>query len=271
MKNLDLYALFQAEEYAVQQALKNHRLIDSDPYHGRLERFPPLLRDVFILADDKLCDAIQKHINLGADLDATPSDFGLTALQKCFIDGKQAAMRLLLRAGAKTGWTADQIAIALGETPVTPKTGEFDPFLFACHVGNIDAATTYFLQFSTGHVNNPDALFNAVTARAPNIVAWLLEKGFDPNAVDDNGWGALEHAVDNDDVATSEVLLSAGADPFGGPEKDYTSPVENATSEQMRALFVRHGINPARFAYAINPESVKLTFSARNNFDPRRI
>lgn len=89
---------------------------------------------------------------------------------------------------------------------------------------------------------------------------WLLDEGFDPNAVDDVKWGALERAVYNDDLATAEVLLAAGADPFGAPKKEYASPVRKAISEQMRALFVRFRVNPAKFEYDINPETVRLSF-----------
>ncbi len=170
-----------------------------------------------------------------------------------------ASMRLLIRSGAKTGWTSDQVAIALGDVPASPQTGDIDPFWFACRVGNIAAARKYASKFNAGRNKDSGAVIAAVKARASEVVKWLMDLGFDPNAVDDIEWGALERAVDNDDVATAEALLAAGAEPFGSPTKSYTSPVEKATSDSMRRLFVAYGVNPAKFEYAPSLESLKLS------------
>lgn len=169
-------------------------------------------------------------------------------------------MRLLIKAGAKTAWTTDQADIALGETPHLPETGAVDPFLFACAVGNINAVIAYVSRTEVGRRKKPEAVIAAVEARAADIVAWLMDKGFDPNAPDDIYSGALEKAVNNDDVATAEVLLTAGADLFGSPKRDYSSPMKCAVSEPMRVLFVRYGVNPTQFRYATTPETVPLPF-----------
>jgi len=265
MNTLELHALFQADEQAVQQALLEHGSIDTDPFHVRLDHerlkeFPPILRDVIVLSNDTLCDALHKHLGAGEDPDAAPANYGTTAFRMCLAEGKLEAMRILISAGAKTGWTVDQTTIALGEVPSSPVTGEADPFLFACRVGNFEAASAYLSASDAGRRIASEAVTEAVTARATNIVEWLLDEGFDPNAVDNIDWGALERAVVNDDIATAEVLLAAGANPYGPPEKDYSSPVKRAISEQMRAMFVRFGINPAHFEYEVNPESVRLAF-----------
>ncbi len=265
MNNSEMHALLQAEERAVQTALLKHGLLDANPYHTRRERerlkaFPPLLSDAISLSGDALRSAIHGHIAAGENLEVTPAKFGMTAFQVCFREGKLEAMRILLRAGAKTKWAADQVSIAMGEVPPLPETGETDPFLFACLTGNLEAARAYVSISDAGTQKNHEAITNAVTARATDIVIWLLDEGFDPNAVDDIKWGALERAVYNDDLATAEALLAAGANPFGAPEKEYTSPVREATSEQMRALFVRFGVNPAKFEYDISPEAARLSF-----------
>ncbi len=280
MNTLELHALFQAEERAVQRALLEHGLLEANPSHTRfdrkrLEEFPPILRDVCSLSGEALKNALRERLAAGEYLDATPEHFGVTPIQRCFGDGKLDAMRILLGVGAKTKWTADQISIALGEVPSSPETGKADPFLFACRVDNLEAARMYYPNSDASHHKHPEAVTEAVTARATDIVAWLLEEGFDPNAVDDINWGALERAVDNEDIGTAEVLLAAGADPFGFPEKEYTSPVEKAVSEQMRALFVRFGVYPAKFEYDINPEGVRLSFLpekvlTREEFDSSR-
>jgi hypothetical protein len=264
MNNSELHALFQVEEHAVQTALLKHGLLDADPYtrrdRERLKAFPPLLYDIISLSGDALKNALHRHIAAGEDLEVTPAKFGMTAFQVCFREGKLEAMRILLRAGAKTKWTADQVSIALGEVPHLPETGKTDLFLFACRIGNLDAARAYFANSDAGAQQHHEAITNAVTARATDIVIWLLEMGFDPNAMDGIKWGALECAVDNDDLETAEVLLAAGADPFGALETEYASPVSKATSEKMRALFVRFGVNPAKFEYDINPLTPRLSF-----------
>ncbi|MEP5759324.1 MAG: hypothetical protein ABJ327_08490 [Litoreibacter sp.] len=265
MKNSELHASLEVEEHVVQNALREHGLLDADPNRIRDDRerwkeFPPLVKDAITLSGDALNSALRKHLAAGENLDATPVEFGMTAFQVCFREGKLEAMRTLLGAGAKTTWTKDQVSIAMGGVPPMPETGKADPFLFACRVGNLDAARVYISGSDAGAKENPEAITKAVTARATDIVIWLLGEGFDPDAVDDIGWGALERAVDNEDIATAEALLVAGADPFGSPEKDYTSPVREAASELMRALFVRFGVHPAKFEYDVNPSGVPLWF-----------
>lgn len=257
----ELLGMFQAHERTVQEALQAHGIVGTDPCLESLGKLPAVLKDAYLLPDDQLCKAIRQHIAAKADLDATAPDHPtFTALKQCFANGKLGAMRLLLTTGAATQWTADQQAIALGHVPVLPEIGQDDPFLFACRVGNLEAAISYAPTSPVAHAKSPKAVTEAIKARAPRVVGWLLGEGFDPNAVDDIGWGALQRAVDNDDVATADVLLAGGAAPFGSPEKDYTSPVAMAVSEGMRALFVGCGINPARFKFDVNPESIPLAF-----------
>ena len=260
MTDLDLLAELQAQERAVLDALAAHGLMPPDPDRARLETLPPLLRDVHELPDEALCEAIGRHVAAGVDVDASPPDYGITAFRICRGEGKLAAMRALIRAGARTGWSADQIAIALGEVPDAPETGEEDPFVFACRVGNLAAAAAYSPSLEVGETPPGEAVLAAVRARSPELVRWLMARGFDPNAADRCGIGALQSAVSGDDVATAEVLLAAGADPNGVPPKDYTSPIRSAASEAMRALFVSRGISPFAFEYALGPDDVRVPF-----------
>lgn len=258
MNNLELHALFQAEEEALERAFKYHGLANEDDHQERLAAFPKLMQDVFEFPDDVLCKKLKSHVAAGADVDTTPANYGVTAFRLCFFDGKMASMRVLLAAGAQTGWTPDQVSLALGEVPEVPQTGKADPFRFACRVGNLEAAQAYLAKFETGLHKSSDAVIAAVKACAADVVKWLMDLGFDPNAVDDIKWEALEHAVDNDDVATAEVLLAAGAAPFGSQEKDYTSPVENAVSDNMRRLLVKYGVSPTSFRYGPSLEYPNL-------------
>ena len=258
MNNLELHALFQAEEEALKRAFEDHGLTRDDPDRQWMKDAQSVLVDVVELPDHKLCEKLAKHIKSGANIDTTPNDSWAKALHYCFMTGKKASMRLLLAAGATTGWTPDQVSLALGEIPAMPQTGNADPFCFACHVGNMDAARAYLTKFDAGRNKSSEAVIAAVKARATDIVKWLMDLGFDPNAVDDIKWEALERAVDNEDITTAEVLLAAGAAPYGSQEKSYTSPVKNAVSDNMRRLFVKYGVNPADFDYGPSLENPNL-------------
>ena len=256
MTPLELLAAFEADERAVQQALSDHGLLRPDPNLGRLERFSGLFRDVLTLPDAELCVALEARLAAGEDPDASPGHFDMSPLQVCFRDGKLNALRMLLRAGARTRWNKDERAIALGNVPTAPDTDQADLFLFACRVGNLDAAKSYASSSQAWCARSSEPLTEAVRAGASPIVAWLMDNGFDPNAVDDIGRGALELAVDRNDVTTAELLLSHGADPFGPPERDYSSAVDKVRGAPMRALFVRYGVNPGRLAFETSVEHV---------------
>ena len=259
MNNLELHASFQAEEEALQQAFKNHGLLKDDLDQERPQDVTEIKHDAFRLPDDVLCEKLKAYIEAGADVDAGATDNRSSAFYDCFWYGKMASMRLLLRAGAQTHWTADQVSLALGNVPATPQTGTADPFCVACRLGNFDAARAYRLKFDAGRNKSSDAVMAAVQARAADIVKWLMDLGFDPNAEDEIKVAALERAVDNDDIATAKVLLEAGAAPLGSQEKDYTSLAEKTVSNEMRVLFVKHGVNPAQFDYGPCLENLKFS------------
>lgn len=258
MNNLELYSRLQAEEDAIRGAFERYNLMPRDPNHERTKELPALLQDVLEYPDDVLCEKLEEHIASGADIDETAPRSGIKAVQVCFWEGKMASLRLLLRAGAATKWTPDQVALVLGEVPDHPQTNGTDPFLFACRVGNIDAALSYLTRFDAGRGRDPEAVFEAVRARAPALVRWLMEVGFDPNAQDDGKGCALELAARNDDVETAEALLLAGAAPFGLADKPHLSPVKLATSDRMRRLFVSFGVHPAKFVFGEILENPRL-------------
>ena len=258
MNSLKLLASFQAEESALSQAFSNHGLHRDSSYQGLSGEFSDLMRDVLNLPDNELCEKLREHIDSGADVEEIPPGYGVTPFGRCFGAGKMASMRLLIRSGAKTEWTADQVSLALGDVPSSPQTGDADPFWFACRVGNIAATREYVSKFNVGRDKDSSAVIAAVKARASDVVTWLMDLGFDPNAVDDIKWEALELAVDNDDTATAMALLAAGAAPHGSQEKSYTSPVRNADSDDMRGIFVKYGVNPADFEYGPSLESPNL-------------
>lgn len=258
MKNMELHALFQAEEEALTRAFNEHGLDKNNADEDWLSNVSGILSQVYSLEDEVLCEKLTEHIQSEPIANMTQNGTWGRALHYCFMTGKKASMRCLLIAGARLDWTPDQVSLALGEVPSTPQIGKADPFCFACQVGNLEAAREYLTLFETGRNKSSDAVMAAVRARDTEIVQWLMTMGFDSNAIGENGWEALERAVENDDVATAEVLLAAGAEPHGSQEKSYTSPVQSAVSGDMRRLFVKYGVNPADFKYGPSMESLSL-------------
>lgn len=258
MNNMELHASFQAEEEALTRAFKDHGLSKNNSDEEWLGNVPGVLEQVYSLPDEVLCQKLAEHIRSEPIVNSSLQDTWGRALHYCFMTGKRASMRCLLIAGARLDWTPDKVSLALGGVPSKPQTGKADPFCFACQVGNMEAVQEYLALFDTGHNKSPEAVMAAVKGRYTEIVRWLLDMGFDPNANDDDKWEALERAVDNDDIATAEVLLAAGAEPHGSQEKSYTSPVKEAVSDAMRRLFVKYGVNPADFEYGPSLESPSL-------------
>ncbi|MGB0901910.1 ankyrin repeat domain-containing protein [Halocynthiibacter sp.] len=262
MNTLELHARLQAEERAVQDALRDHNLQSRyQEYRDKqLDRFLPILRDAIKLPDDELCPVLHQHLAAGEDIEASPRGYGMTAVKRCFYDGKLAAMRLLIRAGARTNWTKDQVAIALGDAPIDPDTKGLDPFLFACRVGNLDAVKAYAAASPVYKNRADEALIDCVQSRAVLIVAWLLAEGFSPNASTKHGSSALKYAAENDDIETADLLLKAGATPYGQSENEFMSAAAMATTDRMRRVFVQNGVHPAYFNYALNPEAPEMGF-----------
>jgi len=77
MNNLEVHALFQAEEEALQQAFQRHDLIGRDYNQEGLLAFPSLLQDVFKFPDDVLCQKLKTQIDAGAEIDATLAEKGI--------------------------------------------------------------------------------------------------------------------------------------------------------------------------------------------------
>jgi ankyrin repeat protein len=77
------------------------------------------------------------------------------------------------------------------------------------------------LNFHMSHAEENPLLKDAIDA--PSLVYWaslgrtesvrqLLSKGANPNAVDAEGWSALQAAAENGHLEVTEMLVRAGAD-----------------------------------------------------------
>ena len=62
------------------------------------------------------------------------------------------------------------------------------------------------------------------------VRAWLIDRGADPNRIDENGFAPLHCAAEAGNAAACEDLLKAGADPYIRNQDGYTA-LHNATSE----------------------------------------
>lgn len=256
MNSLEFHSAFIAEADSLARALARHSLVEKCPENG-IGNLPEIFRDIVeIDSDDELSEKLRQHIASGVDIDQVQQGTRATAMWRCFNSGKRASMRVLIKAGAKTEWTPEQVAIALGDVPELPQSINTDLFCFACSVGNIAAARAYISKFETGLSKSSKAVTAAVKARAANVIEWLISQGFDPNAVEDFGWFALERAMYNNDVATAEALLVAGASPHGLPVS--SSPVNAVATNEMLQLFIKYGANPANFEYGPSLEAPKF-------------
>lgn len=94
----------------------------------------------------------------------------------------------------------------------------FTPLHLACFFGREEVVAWLIGEGAavTEAARNPSAvhpLHSAASARAPAIVARLLEAGANPNARQHGGWTALHAAALHGDVEMARALIAHGADP----------------------------------------------------------
>jgi ankyrin repeat protein len=156
----------------------------------------------------------------GANLNARATR-GQTALMWAISQKHSAAVKVLIARGAdiharSDGWSQVMAVFPHGildyNRPIPH--GRDTALLFAARVGDLDSAK--LLVGAGANVNDEDAWGVSATALAAHsgfaeVVAFLLDKGADPNAAK-AGFTALHEAVMRRDEKLAALLLSHGAD-----------------------------------------------------------
>lgn len=116
---------------------------------------------------------------------------------------------------------------------------------------------------------NRTLLFHAVIENLVDMVSFLIKKGADCNAQDDEQWYPLHYAAQNQNVAIAKILLSNGAD-VDGTDSYGNTPLHRATYDsegrrEMIKFLLSKGANPNREnKYGI---SAKALAKSIDNYD----
>jgi ankyrin repeat protein len=147
--------------------------------------------------DDELADLL---IRAGADVNVS-NDYRMTPLAVACTNGNPGMVARLLTAGANPN-----TPIATGETPVMTCAG----------TGSADAVRMLIARGADVNASEPSlnqtALMWATGERHPDVVRVLLEHRADVHATTRHGFTALHFAAREGDLASTQLLLSAGVD-----------------------------------------------------------
>ena len=263
----ELMAEFEAREAAMKAELKALGMPDLDDLDpaafdeaAAFKGYPDIVRAAYEVDKDALADQIAALLDAGADPNAK-SPYGETAFEQCFRRSAFDALRLLLDRGAQIpdwGWGPDHLAIAKGDLPgaeIDPMARDGvgrTPLLLSCRVGNRAAAEALWpLTPPEGRTALPDgdglAFYSALSGDGA-MLDWAIAKGADINAVNRHGRTALLGAVENDDLALAEALLTRGADPTLGENISLAMRDRDAERTGEKSLVAKASDIMAKFA-----------------------
>ena len=196
-------------------------------------------------------DLVRALAAAGADLDARqtkePRDGNRNMLKRIgstpFLQAAKVAdvdmMRLLVELGADASITTEE-----GVTPLMAAAGVGIWKIGENPGTNVEALEAVELAWELGNdvnaadTNGDTALHGAIHRGAGNIVRFLVEKGADIDAVNENGWSALSVAQGvfypntfNRHPELVTLLLDLGADPDAGSRR-----LEDLSPEERLAL-----------------------------------
>ena len=174
-------------------------------------------------------DVVEQLLLKGADVNARAAR-GQTALMWAAAQRHPEVVKTLLSKGADVNIRSKEWSQVMAVPPhgvplynrAIPHGGD-TALLFAARSGDLPAAA--LLVAAGANVNDADAWGVSATVLAAHsgfgdLVAWLLERGADPNAAA-AGFTALHAAIMHRDAAMVSALVAAGADP-NAPLKTWT-------------------------------------------------
>lgn len=177
-------------------------------------------------AASDVADAVNYLIDEGADVDKRAPD-GRTSLHFAAAVGARQTVSLLLERGADSGavdkegatpahwalrWGHPRVAERLlAAMPVSPET-----LRLALEAGSATAVERILDAepgWTDSGIEGSPPLHRAVEGRHPGLVALLIERGAEVNALDRSRMTPMSRAVATDSKEIVELLLAAGANP----------------------------------------------------------
>jgi ankyrin repeat protein len=209
-----------------------------------------------IAGDTQLIPLIRLLIKRGARLD-TISAYSESALRVASREGRFDAVAELLNAGANPApleWTPLMRATACGSLPDVRR--HLDSGADLCG-RDYWSRTAWLLSLQVGEVSKAELLLSAGADRSDRgrcgkppltypilnghveMLRWLLEKGFDPNDMDEFEGTPLMEAAGIGATACVQILIDAGADIHRGDKSE--RPIRQAANLDIVRLLVRSG------------------------------
>jgi Ankyrin repeats (3 copies) len=128
--------------------------------------------------------------------------------------------------------------------PINSKDGlGYTPLHWTAYYGSLKAAkvlVAHGADLEATEANGMTPLTLAVYNETTPVITYLLQCHANPNAVDDIGWTPLCYSAANGDVATTNLLIAAGAE-VNPTKPGQIHPLSVAKGKEVARLLVQHG------------------------------
>jgi len=178
----------------------------ADPNASLVSGETPLMTAV----DKGNVDAARALLEHGADVNVKESKGGQTALMWAVANKYPEIVKLLVEHGADVR---------------ARSRGDFTPLLFAAQQGDVESGRTLLRAgadvYESRKKDRMTGLMVAAACGNEKFSVLLLDKGANPNLIDESGYTALHYAASGEKtVELVKVLLAHGADPNARTTKD---------------------------------------------------